>query len=70
MRKMNLNTSNSRDTTRLLKVTDVADMLSVSPRTVRSWVYRGLIPSLKINGALRFDRTELEKFIKGGGSVN
>lgn len=51
---------------RLLKVDDIAEMLSISPRTVRSWVFRRLLPFLKVNGALRFDKTEIEKFIKGG----
>lgn len=70
MRKMNHNTSNSHNTTRLLKVPDVAELLSISPRTVRSWVYRGLIPSIKINGALRFDKATLEKIIKEASHVN
>ncbi len=50
----------------LLKVSDVATLLAISPRTVRSWCYRKIIPMIKLHGALRFDRTEIEKFIKGG----
>lgn len=69
-KNMTIESMTSKTRSSLLKVNDVAEMLSVSPRTVRSWVYRRCIPSLKINGALRFNKTEIENFIKGDGHVN
>lgn len=70
MRRMNLESSEGHGRMCLLKVEDVAEMLAVSPRTVRSWVFRRLIKFIKINGALRFNKKEIENFIKGDCHVN
>ncbi len=45
-----------------IKVKDVAEILSVSPKTVYQWAELHQIPSYKINGCLRFSLDEvLEK---------
>lgn len=48
----------------LLTIDQVADLLQVSPKTVRNWVYRRKIPHRKINGVLRFLRHEITKWIE------
>ena len=48
----------------LLTIDQVADLLQVSPKTVRNWVYRRKIPHRKINGVLRFLRPEITKWIE------
>lgn len=68
--KIKMKSTSNQIKDNLLKVSDVATLLSISPRTVRSWVYRRLIPFLKLNGALRFNKTEIENFIKGDSHVN
>ena len=49
----------------LLTVGDVAKLLKAKEKTVRQWVYKRKIPSLKLNGLLRFSRTEIENWING-----
>ena len=42
----------------------VAEYFNVSRRTVEGWTYRGLIPSIKINGKLvRYDLEKIEQWI-------
>lgn len=48
---------------RFVTVEYIARMLSVSPKTVRGWVYIGKIPSQKIGGARRFDLVVIEKWL-------
>lgn len=48
----------------LLKVSDVAELLNVTPVYVRLLVQRGRIPSLKIEGCRRFDPREIDRWIK------
>ena len=49
----------------LLTVTDLATRLQVKDKTVYAWVSQGKIPSVKINGVLRFDATEIEQWLQG-----
>ena len=44
-------------------VNGIAEMLKISPKTVYDWVYRKIIPFIKINGALRFSLVEIEKWL-------
>ena len=48
----------------LLTVDEVANLLRISVKTLRQWVYRGLVPNLKINGIVRFDRLALDGWIQ------
>jgi excisionase family DNA binding protein len=48
----------------LLTVRDVAAWLRVHPKTVYGWASRQAIPTLKIQGALRFRREDLLSFIE------
>jgi excisionase family DNA binding protein len=48
---------------RLLRVEDVADRLSVSPKTVRRLVAAGRLQAVQIGAAVRFSEAGLQRFI-------
>ena len=48
----------------LLTVKDLATRLQVKDKTVYAWVSHGKIPSVKINGVLRFDAIEIEQWLQ------
>lgn len=48
----------------LVSIKTVADLLSVKPSTIYSWVHNGTIPFHKLNGLIRFDMDEIEAWIK------
>jgi excisionase family DNA binding protein len=50
---------------KILKVKDMAALLNVSEKTLYQWAALNQIPHLKINGALRFNADEIEKWLKG-----
>ncbi len=43
----------------LLKISEVSSFLHVHPITVYKWARKGKIPYLKINGLIRFDKSEI-----------
>jgi excisionase family DNA binding protein len=47
----------------LLRARDVAELLNVSAATVLDWWERAKLPGFKINGAVRFDRAEIEEWL-------
>ncbi len=47
----------------LLTVTEVAEMLKVSTKTVYSWCDLRIIPFLRINGTIRFDLLEIQQWL-------
>ena len=49
---------------KLVGVKEVAEMLSVKPKTLYQWAELGQIPHLKINGCLRFDLIDITQWIK------
>lgn len=49
-----------------LDVKEVSRLLSVHPKTVYAWKASGLIPSLALNGQVRFDRKEINDFVERG----
>jgi excisionase family DNA binding protein len=51
---------------RLLSVPQTAAYISVSARTVWSWVYARKIPVIRIGGSVRIDLNELEKLLTAG----
>ena len=53
----------TRQTSRLLNVTQVAERLGVSTHTVRKWLELRKIPFVKIGACVRFDPDLIEKFI-------
>lgn len=49
---------------KFLTVKDVSEILQVKESTLYAWAKKGLIPSCKLNGLLRFDVNEIEAWIK------
>jgi len=49
---------------KIVKVEEIAEILSVKPSTLYQWAELGLIPSMKLNGALRFDLDDIVNWIK------
>jgi excisionase family DNA binding protein len=49
---------------RLLTVKDVAARLQVKPKTLYAWASEGKIPTIKINGVIRFDADEIEAWLE------
>lgn len=49
---------------KLLDVKEIASMLSVKPSTLYQWAELGQIPCIKLNGCLRFDLEDIQKWIK------
>ena len=47
----------------LLTVKDLATRLQVKDKTIYAWASQGKIPSVKINGVIRFDAGEIEPWI-------
>jgi excisionase family DNA binding protein len=48
---------------KILTVKEVGDLLQVKPSTIYSWAEQKLIPSLKINGVVRFDEADIRDWI-------
>ena len=47
----------------LLTIKDVARQLQIKPSTLYAWAAQGRIPCRKIHGLLRFDSTELDRWL-------
>ena len=56
-------TTDSRPLTRLLNISEVADILGVDVRHIRRLVHERRIPYVKWGHLLRFDPTEIEAWI-------
>jgi excisionase family DNA binding protein len=50
--------------TSALKVGEVAELLEVTPQHIYSLASRGLIPSLRIEGAVRLDPQEIAAWLR------
>ena len=48
-----------------LKIKDVAELLRVSPTTIRRWLREGKIPAYKLNHQFRFSKIEVEEWVMG-----
>jgi excisionase family DNA binding protein len=51
------------DPDRLVRYDEVGEVVSVAERTVRDWVDRGLLRSVKLPGGRRIRGSELNRFI-------
>lgn len=49
---------------RLLKVEKAAEYLNLHTETVYGLARKGVIPTVKVGRAVRFDRLELDKFVE------
>lgn len=50
---------------KLLRVSEASELLSVSPKTLYMWAEQGIVPCLKLMGAVRFERTALIAWLQG-----
>ena len=48
---------------KLITIQELAELLKVKPKTLYQWAELRQIPFLKLNGALRFDLDDIEKWI-------
>ncbi len=57
----------SKNDDRLLKIGEAAQILNVSPQTLRVWVDRGLIDCVTLpSGHRRFRKSVIDKILNGG----
>lgn len=49
---------------RYLSVGETAVYLGLSPKTVYSWAEKGIMPAYKVGRVWRFDRAELDDFVR------
>lgn len=49
---------------KLLKVREVAEMLGMRDKTIYQWAELGQMPSVKMNGSVRFDPKELDAWVE------
>jgi len=48
---------------KIVGIKEIAQILSVKPSTLYHWAELGQIPCIKINGALRFDIEDINKWV-------
>jgi excisionase family DNA binding protein len=51
----------------LLTTEEVAEALSVRPKTVRPWIQEGELPAVKLHRQWRVDAVELERLLRRVG---
>lgn len=56
---------NSTVEQRYLSVGETAKYLGLSAKTIYSWAEKGAIPAYKVGRVWRFDKTELDDFVRG-----
>jgi excisionase family DNA binding protein len=49
---------------RLLSVTEVAERLGVTQRTVRNWIRKGDLVAYRLGGVVRISPVDLDRFIR------
>lgn len=49
---------------KLIDVTQLSETLSIRPKTIYDWVHKKKIPYYKLEGSLRFNFDEIQKWIK------
>jgi excisionase family DNA binding protein len=48
---------------KLLRVSDVADLLNVKPQTVYHWTKKDYLVAIKLGSRLRFRQADIQRFI-------
>jgi excisionase family DNA binding protein len=54
---------------RYLSVLETAAYLGLSPKTVYCWAEKGTMPAYKVGRVWRFDKAELDRFVRGESAV-
>ena len=55
---------------KLLNVPEVAEILRISPHTLRTWIAKDMIPIVRIGRRILFDEVDIIEFIEKGKEVN
>jgi len=50
--------------TRLIDVDELADYLKLRKQTIYNWLHMGKISGIKVGGVWRFDRREVDSWLK------
>lgn len=50
---------------KLLTVKEISQMLRIKSSTVYAWAEQRIIPCIKMNGALRFDESDILAWVEG-----
>jgi len=53
-----------------LSIKEIAEILSVSEKTVRRWIKEKQIPTIRILGCIRVPKEALDKFVKMGYNIS
>ena len=48
---------------RFLNVNEIAEYLTLSRSAIRKWIRTGQIPVVRLNGAIRFDIDEINRWV-------
>lgn len=51
--------------TRLIDIDELANYLKLKRQTIYNWLYQGKISGIKVGGVWRFDRKEIDSWLKG-----
>jgi excisionase family DNA binding protein len=54
-----------QDVGQLLSTDEVAELLAVTPKTVRRWIAEGELPAVKLHRQWRVRATELDRLLEG-----
>lgn len=49
---------------KIVTVKEIAELLKVKEKTLYQWAELGQIPCIKMNGCLRFDLEDIQKWVK------
>ena len=50
--------------TRLIDIDELANYLKLKKQTIYNWLHEGKISGIKVGGVWRFDRKEIESWLK------
>lgn len=56
--------------TRLMDLDELADYLRLQKQTIYNWLHQGKIGGIKVGGVWRFDRREVEAWLKTRKRIN
>ncbi len=48
-----------------MSVAEAAAYMGLSPKTIYAWAEKGAMPGYKVGRVWRFDKTELDVFVRG-----
>ncbi len=49
---------------KLMNIDELADYLRLQKQTIYNWLYQGKISGIKLGGVWRFDRKEIDSWLK------